>query len=250
MPAIGSLRSFMTLVLCGLFSVCTLSPAVTIAADDPFAPEMMALIRSSCLDCHAASTATRLNLATLDRNLTHTDTFRQWEHIYDRLRLGEMPPASAEQPAPEAVDRALKSLQSSLLETNRRAQESLGRVTTRRLTQLEYEYSLHDLLGIRGNLARHLPPENGSSTFDTVAADQGISPVHVRSYLDAADIALDEAIQLGPQPRRQPVPIDYRHSPYTRMWVDRPLRNGGRTVKLVDDAWVTFETRPHVAQSN
>jgi hypothetical protein len=34
------------------------------------------------------------------------------------------------------------------------------------------------------------------------------------------------------------------------MWIDRPLRRGGSTVKLVDDAWVTFDSRPHVAQSD
>ena len=58
------------------------------------------------------------------------------------------------------------------------------------MTRLEYEYTLHDLLGIGGEIAKHLPPENSSATFDTVAIDQGISPVHIRSYLHAADVAI------------------------------------------------------------
>ena len=103
-------------------------------------------------------------------------------------------------------------------------QKANGRVPARRLTQLEYEYTLHDLLGIRGEIAKHLPPENKSGTFDTVAVDQGMSLVHIRSYLNAADLALDEAIQLGPRPRQQPRSINYMTSPYTTMWVDRPLR--------------------------
>ena len=34
------------------------------------------------------------------------------------------------------------------------------------------------------------------------------------------------------------------------MWFERPLRNGGMTVMKTKDAYVTFEFKPHVAQSN
>jgi hypothetical protein len=161
-----------------------------------------------------------------------------------------MPPKSEERPQEEKLAKALASLETKLRETNLATQRTNGRVPARRLTRLEYEYTLHDLLGIRGELAKHLPPESRSCTFDTVAVDQGMSLVHIRSYLNAADIALDEAIQLGPRPRKQPRDIAYRTSRYTTMWIDRPLRRGGSTVKLVDDAWVTFDSRPHVAQSD
>ena len=42
-----------------------------------------------------------------------------------------------------------------------------------------------------------LPPKNLSAPFDTIAAEQGISPVHIRSYLLAADAAIDEALELN-----------------------------------------------------
>ncbi|MCP4785303.1 MAG: DUF1592 domain-containing protein [Fuerstiella sp.] len=230
-----------------LFTAFAVSQSLCAAT---LATDLDALVQSSCIACHDANTDTQLNFESLDDDLTNSDTFRQWEKIYDRTQSGEMPPVSEPRPDEAISQAALKSLRTRLRETNRAAQEVDGRVPTRRLTRLEYEYTLHDLLGVRGELARHLPPENASSAFDTVAVDQGISLVHIRSYLAAADVALDEAIQLGPRPRQQPVEIKYQSSPYSTMWIDRPLRNGGSTVKLVDDAWVTFETREHAAQSN
>ena len=227
--------------------VCAVSHSLCVPT---FATDFDALIRSSCIDCHDATTETRLNFETLKDDLTNPETFRRWEKVFDRVQSGEMPPESEPRPDDVVVKRALTSLKKQLRETNLAAQKVSGRVPTRRLTGLEYEYTLHDLLGVRGKLAKHLPPENESSTFDTVAVDQGISPVHIRSYLAAADVALDEAIQLGPRPRREPVEIKYRTSSYSTMWIDRPLRRGGSTVKLVDDAWVTFDSRPHTAQSN
>lgn len=209
-----------------------------------FTADVMPLIKSSCIDCHDAATETRLNFQQLDYDLTKPETFRQWEKIFDRARRDEMPPKSETRPNEEQLAKALRSLETNLRETNLAAQKANGRVPARRLTRLEYEYTLHDLLGIRGELAKHLPTENRSSTFDTVAVDQGISLVHIRSYLAAADIALDEAIQLGPRPRGQPFDIDYRNSPYVHMWIDRPLRRGGSTVKMTDDAFVTFDPRP------
>ena len=228
-----------------LVLVCArIVPAQTFKAD------VNPLIESSCIECHDATTETGLNFEKLDHDLTNPEMFRQWEKIFNRARRGEMPPKSEPRPKKEQLAKALASLKTNLHDMNLAAQKANGRVPNRRLTRREYEYTLHDLLEIRGDLARHLPSENTSSTFDTVAARQRISPVHIRSYLAAADAALDEALQLGPRPRKQPVEIKYRSSPYSTMWIDRPLRRGGSTVKLVDDAWVTFDSRPHVAQSN
>jgi hypothetical protein len=220
------------------------------ASAQAITPDVKLLIEASCLECHDSTTETRLDLGKLDNDLTDSETFRKWEKIYDRVRRGEMPPEPEPRPDAAITKAALSSLKTRLLDSNRAAQEANGRVPVRRLTPLEYQYTMQDLLGVRGDLAKHLPPENPSAAFDTVAVEQGISLVHIRSYLAAADVALDEAIQLGPRPRQRPVNMDYRGSPYINMWIDRPLRRGGSTVKFTDAAFVTFETRPHATQSN
>ena len=210
------------------------------------------LVAASCIDCHDADTDTQLNFEELGHDLSDAATFRQWVKIFDRVGKGEMPPKKKKRPDPVLKNKALKALEEDLRAANLKEQESEGRVAARRLTRLEFEYTLQDILGIRGNLKRHLPPENASAQFANVAEKQGISPVHIRSYLTAVDAALDEAIALGPKPRAGARIIDYRNNRYSSMWFDRPMRNGGQTVLRTDDAYVMFSYRrePHVAQSN
>ena len=209
------------------------------------------LIEASCIDCHDADTETELNFESLKHDLTNPDTFRQWVKIFDRVQKGDMPPKKKKRPDKELKNKAMAALGDDLRTENLKQQSATkGRVPSRRLTRLEFENTLHDLLGIRGDLARYLPPENASSSFDTIAVDQGISPVHIRSYLAAADAALEEAIELGPKPPAGAREMDYRNNGYSSMWFERPMRNGGRTVMKTKDAYVMFEFKPHVAQSN
>lgn len=219
-------------------------------AEDQWVKQVQPLIESSCLACHSDTDESELDLSTLSYDLSDPEVFRNWEHVFDRVQTGEMPPATETRPEAAVLDAALTALESSLRNASQNHQKEFGRVSTRRLTPLEFEYSLHDLFGIHGSLAKYLPPENRSSSFDTVARQQGMSAVHLQGYLKAADIAMEEAIQLGSQPNLKPVEMKYQTNPYATMWFERPLRNGGQTVKRVDGAWVSFDVRPHVAQSN
>jgi len=49
-----------------------------------FAADFKLLIAKSCIDCHKATTKTRLNLGRPGHDLANADTFRQWEKIFDR----------------------------------------------------------------------------------------------------------------------------------------------------------------------
>jgi hypothetical protein len=217
-----------------------------------FESEIAALIENHCSDCHDADTKTSLDLEKLGFNLDNEQTFKAWEKVFDRVSKGEMPPPDKRQPDSATRDSALAALRQSLAESNAKTQARSGRVPVRRLTRTEYEYTMHDLLGIHANLARLLPAENDSAGYDTVATAQGVSPVHIGSYLDAADLALDEVMQLGRQPRHRekPMPFDYVNRPYIRMWFDRPLRNGGSTIKAEGYEVVTFEKRNHAMRSD
>ncbi|MYG31009.1 MAG: DUF1592 domain-containing protein [Holophagales bacterium] len=153
-----------------------------------------------------------------------------------------MPPSGARRPAQRIVDSALDSLRRALLDANR-AERAGQRTPLRRLTRLEYEYTIQDLLGIdpdvAASLANDLPEETDTGGFDVVAENQGISPLHVRSYLTAAAGALDEALRTGPRPETRTVEIDYKKSPYlNRNSVGEYL--GAGIVKIVDDAAVMF----------
>ena len=200
------------------------------------------LVESSCLSCHGPRTATPLNLSELGLDLSDHDTFRAWEKVYTRVASGEMPPAAAPQPDVAVAEAALGSLKQALVEASLAARGG-QRAPLRRLTRLEYEYTLQDLLGLddalRLDLRQLIPGEPDSGGFDVVAAKQGISPFHVRSYLVAADRALDLALPLGPRPETTRHTIDYATSPYMYgISVARGLGVG--IVKQLDDAYVNF----------
>jgi len=208
------------------------------------------LVEASCIDCHDANTDTQLNFEKLGHDLSDAATLRQWVKIFDQVESGEMPPKKKKRPDPVIENKALTTLHQHLRDASLAKQIKYGRSPVRRLTRTEYEYTLHDLFGIGGDLASKLPPENTTSTFDTIASNQGISPVHIRSYLAAADQAIDEAIELRPRPTLKPRLIDYRNHSYLKMWFKRELRRGGNTVLRTEDAMVTFDDRPHTTQSD
>ena len=164
---------------------------------------MTPLVEASCLRCHGDRTLTPLNLARLGFDLTDHETFQAWEKVYERLEKGEMPPAAAPRPDATVVETALGSLKRALVDANLAARGE-QRTPLRRLTRLEYRYTIEDLLlldeAVTEDLGQMLPAEADSGGFDTVAANQSMSPLHVRSYLDAADRALDLALTLGPRP--------------------------------------------------
>ena len=228
--------------------VCGLAlPATGVFA---FEPSVSPLGDASCIECHDRDTKTTLNFEELNFELENPKVFRMWKKVFDQIESGEMPPEKKPRPDQALKEAALDSLYEHLRETSLAHQQKNGRTPVRRLTRSEYQYTLHDMLGIGGDLAAKLPPESRSSEFDTIASTQGISPVHIRSYLAAADLALDEAIELGPRPLMEPQQIDYRNHRYVQMWFERELRRGGNTVLKGDDALVMFDGRPHTTRTD
>ena len=200
------------------------------------------LVDRSCIRCHGNRTATPLSITRLSQDLSDAATFRTWQRIHDRVANGEMPPPEAPKPEAELIEAALASLKTALTSANL---ESRGgqRVPLRRLTRLEYAYTIQDLLQVDEaaamELSQALPAEADSGGFDTVAANQSMSPLHVRSYLEAADRALDEAIKFGPRPATGRREIAYADSTYLT-YMSRAEILGGGITKMLDDAAVMF----------
>ena len=220
----------------------SLSVVSGVASAQSFEADVTSLVETSCLQCHGARTQTPLNLERLGFDLTNPETFRAWAHVFERVENGEMPPPAAPRPDAAVVETALGSLQRALVDANLAARAG-QRTPLRRLTRLEYAYTIQDLLqldeALSEDLGRLLPAEPDSGGFDTVAANQGISPLHVRSYLDAADRALDAAIALGPPPPTNRYEIDYAKS--QKLFKNSQSKSlGGGVVKQLDDAYATF----------
>ena len=211
-------------------------------AAQSFEADVKPLVEASCLTCHGDRTVTPLNLARLGFDLGDRKTYRAWERVYERLEKGEMPPAAARQPEAPLLDAALGSLKLALVDANLAARGA-QRTPLRRLTRLEYAYTLEDLLAIDGAVAevlsQTLPAEADSGGFDTVAANQSMSPLHVRAYLDAADGALDAALRTGPPPSTRRHVIDYAKS-RSLPFIEVAQALGLGIVKSVPDGFVAF----------
>ena len=212
------------------------------ASAQSFEADVAPLVERTCLACHGDRTVTPLNLARLGSDLTDRETYRAWERVYERVENGEMPPAPVARPDAAVVETALGSLKRALVGANLAARGDL-RTPLRRLTRLEYAYTIADLLqldeAVGAELSQVLPAEADSGGFDTVAARQSMSPLHVQAYLDAADRALDAALQFGPRPETQTYHIDYSESQY--LWgisVAKGLGLG--IVKQLDDGFAMF----------
>ena len=233
-----------------LFAFAFSDSTSSIHAQDDFAVELQPVIETYCLHCHDEDTETRLNFESLGNDLSNEDHFRHWVKVYDRIVEGEMPPAGESRPTVDEIQPVLDSLKDELTEANIAKQKKWGRTPQRRLTRLEYQNTLHDLLSIDKPLATILPAETDSGVFDTVGKFQGISPVHIQAYMTAADEALEAAIQLSRKPSYRERKIDYLNSPYVTRWFDIPMSQGGKMIKKLDDGIGVFVDFDYVMPSN
>ncbi len=153
-----------------------------------------AFLDQHCVECHDTEVKKGgLDLTSLTFDRLDGSTLKSWQHIFERVRDGEMPPKKQPQPEKNEKDLFLAALNEPLLKTDQADIAANGRVRSRRLTRVEYEHTLHDLLGIDIPLKTLLPEDRASHGFETVADGQQLSHHQLARYLDVADLALSDA---------------------------------------------------------
>ncbi len=234
---------FKIVALTALLGLFCLSAGQLAPAQD-FRSDITPLIQASCIECHDGSEDNGLDFSKLGSDLSDEAIFRTWERVYDRVTNGEMPPASSDRPPKLDTDSALRSIKKALTDENLKFQHQNGRVILRRLTRTEYAHTLNDLLHVQADLGDIIPEENSSSGFDTVSHGQGLSPLHIRSYLEAAEVALEAAIRLDPKPDSKTRHFDYLESKLVRKHLDE--ENDHIIVGELDDAIVMFSNASYI----
>ncbi len=168
-------------------------------------------LRSHCVDCHSGRDAEAgLDLEALLESAQSVDEDREtvaesnadesgdvaiWVRIFDRVASGEMPPADSGELSPAESRPFLNSVGDWLREHQQAEASTLGRVRGRRLTNLQLERTLHDLLGVDIPIAVTFSDESRIGGFTTVAAGQAMSHFQIEQHLRAVDAALDEAVR-------------------------------------------------------
>ena len=188
---------------------------------------------------------TALNFDGLGYELAEADAFRMWEKVFDMVASGKMPP-----------EKKLRRLDPRRKKV---AHHSLGRHLREASLVKQKKNGRTGAATVAGRIRIHAPrparhwwrprlETAAGKPFLHLRHDRGKPrnfPVHIRSYLAAADAAIDEAIQLGKRPSMAPRVVDYKNHSYVKMWFERELRRGGNTVKRTEDAFVTFDAPPH-----
>jgi mono/diheme cytochrome c family protein len=138
-----------------------------------------------CVSCHNGRVkAGGLALDALDVSRVTGDP-ASWEKVVRKLRGRMMPPASMPRPDEATYDSLASSLESAL-DAAAAARPNPGRTDTfRRLSRVEYQNAIRDILGLDVDVASLLPKDDASHGFDNVANGE-LSPTLLERYLAAA----------------------------------------------------------------
>ena len=208
---------------------------------EPLTQELQPLLAGHCFDCHGADTQQAgLRLDTFSGDLSDATVTRTWEKVFDKLSAGEMPPQSQERP-PEALLRsATETLRKQLHEASLAWQQREGRVLVRRLNNIEYENTLHDLLGIRVPLTELLPEDGRAAGFDNVSSGLDLSATHFLRYQEAAAQAVRAVVPLHP-----PIPFSDTRTGLDMTKKGPNFREGlGRNSKLDGETLIFYSKLP------
>ncbi|MEC8473459.1 MAG: DUF1587 domain-containing protein, partial [Planctomycetota bacterium] len=153
-------------------------------------------LAEQCLDCHQGDSAEGgLDLVGVSEGVASGLDFSQWVRLHDRVADHEMPPPEDATIPNKEREHFLSVLSQELqiFEEAKRAES--GRVNSRRLTNLQLERTLHDLLAIATPLAKLMPDEQRVDGFNGLPESQSMSHFLLQSHLNVVDAALDAAIQ-------------------------------------------------------
>jgi mono/diheme cytochrome c family protein len=181
--------------LAGLTACCALLAAsVALRAGEPSpqagipfstpSPERATLDRY-CVSCHnSRARAGGLALDTADLARVGADP-ATWEKVVRKIRGRMMPPAGMPRPD-EATYDSLASHLEVALDRTATARPNPGRTDTfRRLSRVEYQNAIRDILALDIDVSSLLPRDDASHGFDNVSNGE-LSPTLLERYLAAA----------------------------------------------------------------
>ena len=159
------------------------------------------ILAANCVSCHGPEESkAMLRIDSLDPTFQGPSA-ETWHDVLNQVASGEMPPAEQQPIDSESRTELTKWIRDNLDRVARERKGDRNQVVMRRLNRYEYNNTLRDLLGVKLDFARDLPPEPSSvDGFKNNGAALGISPLQIEYYLEAARNALDKVIVQGPAP--------------------------------------------------
>ena len=186
------MRTTTTLWIASLLALTNLGQAATLPG-----------IEKTCFECHDKETAKGdVDLSALPFNPADHHNRERWAHIYDVIAKGEMPPKKkALDPAER--QKLAREISGPLLAADEADIKDNGRGPRRRLNRDEYEQNLRALLKLPDlDIRDMLPADREGHHFNKTSATLDMSRVQLTAYLEAAEVALRQAMNDGVQPTK------------------------------------------------
>ena len=157
------------------------------------------LLEAHCFDCHSGDEPEAgLNLDRFERLgdlRAHIDT---WEKVLRRVSTGSMPPPEMDAVADEDRRWLSEWIDTTLHHIDCSRVQHAGSVTIRRLTRLEYQNSIRDLLLVDYEPAASFPADDAGYGFDNIGDVLSLPPLLMEKYLLAAE-AISRQVIVAPE---------------------------------------------------
>ena len=179
------------------------------------AAEPHAILKTHCLNCH--STAKQKGDLDLEASDIHKEP-HIWENVLDQIAMGEMPPKKEKPLAPEEKDQLVGWVRDTLDQIALASAGDPGPVVLRRLSNMEYTYTIRDLTGVAAlDPAKEFPVDGAAGEgFTNAGAALVMSPALLTKYLDAAREIATHAVLT-------PRGIHFSAGTSSRDWTDETL---------------------------
>ncbi|HEV8541509.1 MAG TPA: DUF1592 domain-containing protein, partial [Verrucomicrobiae bacterium] len=168
---------------------CVAAPPAGADLQTVFDTTVHPFLENYCFGCHGKEKQKgKLDLTPYATSEAVAGDFRRWETILQKLKDEEMPPDEAEKhPTPELRARVTVWIQQFRRSEAERNAGDPGVVLAHRLSNAEYDYSIHDLTGADIRPAREFPVDPANEAgFDNSGESLMMSPALLKKYLEAA----------------------------------------------------------------
>ncbi len=114
----------------------------------------------NCYECHnPVDKKGSLDLESMRFDPTDKANMKLWAFVHDRIRDEEMPPKEDSLIEPEERASFLTEFEPFLHGVSREYIADAGRVKSRRLNRIEYQNTIHDILGVEIPLLEIIPED-------------------------------------------------------------------------------------------
>ena len=175
-------------IFCALVSFDAFAMAADVS--QPNLQVVQEFVSTHCLDCHSSNDAeSEFDLESFDFSedlISKVELETEpWERILRRIDTRQMPPPDASRPSENEYAMVSDALAAVLQIRAEEFPRPGHEAAIRRMTRLEYQYAIRDLLGINIDVADYLPKDESSHGFDNITVNE-LSPTHLNRYLSAA----------------------------------------------------------------